>query len=111
MFDFLKNILYLNYQVIMIYDPTILQKVMIVCFVLVSSWFYIIMQFLFRKVFYPKLKSINYFSRSQGFSPVCFLKAVLKWEIEEYPSIIDTSVTLSPFSYKRYLACSMRWFW
>ncbi len=48
---------------------------------------------------------------SQGLIPVCFLNAVEKCEMEEYPSINDTSVTVSPFSYKRYLACSMRWLW
>ncbi len=52
----------------------------------------------------------NYRSNnSHGFKPVCFLKAVLKWEMEEYPRERDTSVTLSPFSYNRYLACSIRW--
>lgn len=40
-------------------------------------------------------------SSSHGFKPVCFLKAVEKCEIDEYPSIIETSVTLRPFSYKR----------
>ena len=56
--------------------------------------------------------SSNYLkSNSQGFMPVCFLKAVLKWEIDEYPNSIETSVTLKPLSYSRYFACSIRWLW
>ena len=45
-------------------------------------------------------------SNSQGFNPVCFLKAVEKCEMEEYPKSTETSVTVKPFSYNRYLACS-----
>ena len=47
-------------------------------------------------------------SNSQGFKPVCFLNAVEKCEMEEYPNSKETSVTLNPFSYNRYLACSIR---
>lgn len=53
-------------------------------------------------------KKENYLKRSShGFKPVCFLNAVLKCEIEEYPSKDETSVTFKPFSYKRYFACSI----
>lgn len=48
-------------------------------------------------------------SSSQGLMPVCFLKAVEKWEMDEYPSESETSVTVNPFSYNKYFACSMRW--
>ena len=44
----------------------------------------------------------NYRIRSsQGFMPVCFLNAVEKCEMEEYPNRADTSETLRPFSYNR----------
>ncbi len=65
------------------------------------------------KIFYAQRLGVGLmkkqFTRLQP--PVCFLNAVEKWEIEEYPSIMETSVTLNPFSYKRYLACSILWLW
>lgn len=48
---------------------------------------------------------------SQGFRPVCFLKAVEKWEIQEYPISIATSDTDMPFSYRRLFAFSILSFW
>ena len=60
----------------------------------------------------PFRKKNNYLSKnSQGLSPLYFLKAVEKCEIEEYPSKTETSVTLNHFSYNKYLACSIRWLW
>lgn len=50
-------------------------------------------------------------NNSQGLMPVCFLKAVEKCEMEEYPSESETSVTVNPFSYNKYLACSILWLW
>jgi hypothetical protein len=46
------------------------------------------------------LKSLAVYltNNSHGFKPVCFLKAVEKWEIEEYPSWAETSETEKPFS-------------
>ena len=55
-----------------------------------------------------KLDGYYLSSNSQGFKPVCFLNAVEKWEIEEYPKEADTSVTVRPFSYNKYFACSIR---
>lgn len=59
-----------------------------------------------------RVSAIDYrSSSSQGFRPVCFLKAVEKCEIQEYPIIIATSETERPFSYKRPFAFSILSFW
>ncbi len=47
-------------------------------------------------------------SNSQGFIPVCFLNAVLKCEMDEYPNNPDTSVTFKPFSHNIIVAYSIR---